>query len=143
MAREFEIDLTRFVDALDDAAETMAAGAKRGMHDALDDWRVKAIDIAPLDKSTLRRSFGKNEISGEGLSLTGEFAVNTTERDKRKGGKRFNYAYYIHEKDAGGKKLRHPGTVKKFLDVPAEQNEDKWLRGIEQEIEDELKRKGW
>lgn len=142
MVRDFELDLSRFTRALNDAADTIADGAKRGMHDVLDEWRVKAIDVAPLEKSTLRRSFGKNEVSGEGLDITGEFTVNTTEKSKRTG-KRFNYAYYIHEKDAGGKKLRHPGTVKKFLDEPLKQNEGKWLKDIEDEIESELKRKGW
>lgn len=141
MARSFEIDLSRFINALDDAAEEIATGAKRGMHDALDDWKREATDIAPIDKGTLRRSITVGDINGSGLNLVGEITANATE--KSRSGGRFNYAYYIHEKDAGGRKLRTPGTEKKFLDVALERHEDEWVRNIESEIEHELKRKGW
>lgn len=141
MARNFELDLTRFLHAVDDAAEAIADGAKRGMHDALDEWKRVATDLAPIHKTTLRRSITVGEINGDGLDLTGEITANAIE--KSRSGKRFNYAYYIHEKDAGGKKLRVPGTEKKFLDVALERNQDGWMRDIESEIDDELKRKGW
>lgn len=140
MPRSLELDLTGFLRDLDVAAETIADAAKRGMHDALDDWKREAVDVAPIDKGTLRRSIAVGEINGEGVNLTGEVVANAIEKS---GGRRFNYAYYIHEKDAGGKKLRTPGTEKKFLDIPAEKHGDEWLRNIENEIADELKRKGW
>jgi hypothetical protein len=141
MARSFEIDLSQFIADIEDAAEAIADGAKRGMHDALDEWKREATDLAPIDKGTLRRSISVGEIEQNGLNMTAEISANATE--KSRSGRRFNYAYYIHEKDAGGKKLRTPGTEKKFLDVALDRNEAKWIRDIESEIKDEIKRKGW
>lgn len=141
MARSLEIDVSRFTQALEDAAAAIADGAKRGMHDALDDWKRKATDIAPIDKSTLRRSITIGEINQNGLSMEGDISANATEQSRS--GRRFNYAYYIHEQDAGGKTLRVPGTEKQFLDVALQRNERKWIDGIEREIEDELRRRGW
>jgi hypothetical protein len=136
-----EFNARQFTEALEDAAEVIADGLVNGLHGALDNWRIEARNIAPLDKGTLRRGFGENEISGSGLDLTGEFAVVATERSRR--GQRFNYAYYIHEKNMGGKSLRHPGTEKKFLDVALERNDDRWKKQIEDDIQDELRRRGW
>lgn len=133
-------DMRRLMRALDGAAETIATGAKRGLHDALDEWQAESTDIAPLDKGTLRRGF-KSDISNKGRNLVGEVTVNATEKSRKHG--RFNYAYYIHEQDAGGKSLRTPGTEKKFLEIPLKENEDKWLADIERQIQAELKRKGW
>ncbi|NGQ95498.1 HK97 gp10 family phage protein [Brevibacillus sp. SYP-B805] len=130
MARDFELDVTKFIRALDGATEAIARGAKRGLHDALDDWRREATDVAPLDKGTLRRGID-TQIEGDGLDLTGEISAVAIE-DSRKG--RFNYAYYLHEVKGEIKNPTTPGTIAKFLDVPAEQNEKKWLDMIEDEI---------
>lgn len=142
MARdfEFELDLTRFAHALHNAAETIADGAKRGLHDALDEWRREATNLAPLDKGTLRRGIHTPPIEGDGLNLTGEIVANAIE-DTGKG--RFNYAYYIHEVKGEIKNPTTPGTIAKFLDVPAEQHAEKWMREIEREIEIELKKHGF
>ncbi|WP_127506927.1 HK97 gp10 family phage protein [Paenibacillus humicus] len=141
MAAEFEFNMSRFLHAIEGAADTIAAGAKRGMHDALDDWKREAVDVAPIDKGTLRRSISVQEIEGAGANLTGGISANAVERTK--GGRRFNYAYYIHEVKGDEFSGKTPGTVGRFLDVPAEKNGEKWMRGIEAEIADELKRKGW
>lgn len=140
MTLELSLDLTKFIADLEATAEAIAEGARNGMHDALDEWKREAVDIAPIDKGTLRRGIQKGEIEGEGANLTGE--ITSTAIESRKG-KRFNYAYYIHEKDAGGKSLRTPGTVKRYLEAPLKKNGDKWLRNIEKEIEAAVKRKGW
>jgi len=139
--KSLELDISRFIHALEDAVETVADAAKRGMHDALDEWKAESVDVAPIDKSTLRRSIHVGEISGDGANLTGEVVANAIESNK---GRRFNYAYYLHEVAPGkGINTRTPGTTLKFLDQPAEKHGDKWLREIEAEIESELKRKGW
>lgn len=138
---KFELDLSAFLSAIEGAADDIADGAKRGMHDALDAWVREAVDVAPIDKSTLRRSITKAGVEQTVEGVIGTVTANATEKSKRYG--RFNYAYYIHERDAGGKKLRKPGTVKRFLAEPAEKHAEKWLRDIEDEIKDELKRKGW
>lgn len=155
MAREsieFSINLSEFAKAIREAPEVAAEAAKRGMHDALDDWKRKAVDVAPLSKGggTLRRSIHTEPIKGEGLALTGEISASAIEvASKGKwAGKRFNYAYYLHEifPNKHGHSFKHPstpGTVPDFLDQPAARNGEKWIRDIEKEIIDELKRKGW
>lgn len=135
MAIDFEFDLTPLLHLIEKSPEAAARGAKRGLHDALDDWVREARDIAPIDKGTLRRSITAHEVEGDGLNLEGTVSANATER-WRDG--TFNYAYYIHEV------TEHAVTGDpKFLDNPAKENENKWRGWIEDEIRDELKKAGW
>jgi len=142
MAREFELDLSKFIRDLNGATEAIARGAKRGLHDALDDWRREATDVAPLSENggTLRRGIETPPIEGDGLNLTGEVVAAAFEDWK---GQRFNYAYYLHEVKGEIKNPTTPGTVAKFLDEPARQHADKWMREIEAEIEREVKKHGF
>lgn len=139
MELELEIDLAKFAAALEKVPETVYTAAKRGMHDALDEWQREATDIAPLDKGTLRRGIS-TQIEGEGPDMVGEITAVAIE-DSGRG--RFNYAYYLHEVKGEIANPTTPGTEAKFLDIPAEKNEKKWVREIEAEIADELKRNGW
>lgn len=139
MARGLEIDLTKFAKALREVPEVTFRAAKRGMHDALDEWQRESTDIAPLDKGTLRRGIDTG-IDGEGADMVGEITAVAIE-DSGKG--RFNYAYYLHEVKGEIANPTTPGTEAKFLDIPAEKNEKKWMREIETEIASELKRRGW
>jgi hypothetical protein len=135
MAAEFEFDLTPLLRLIERSPEAAARGAKRGMHDALDDWVREARDIAPVDSSNLRKQIKDQPIKGSGLNLEGTVTANATER-WRNG--TFNYAYYIHEV------TEHAVTGDpKFLDNPAKQNERKWYGWIEDDIKDELKKAGW
>lgn len=136
MAREFELNTQEIDRLFRQSPEAAAKGAKRGLQDSLRDWKLQATNIAPLDKGTLRRGIKNERVSGHGLDLQGDISSTAKERN-------FNYAYYIHEQDAGGKNLRTPGTVKKYLDVSGEQNKDKWMRWVEEEIRTELEREGW
>lgn len=139
MEISFDLDFGRFLKAIEESPEAVMDGAKRGMHDVLDDWQAEAIDIAPLDKGTLRRSITQQPLDVSNGEIIGEITANAIEVSKKG---RFNYAYYIHEMDAGGKDLRHPGTEKKFLEVPAKRNEKKYAGLVEDQIAEELKRKG-
>jgi len=139
MEISLNIDFGRFISALEESADAVMDGARTGMHDALDRWQADATDVAPLDTGTLRRSIKQEPISIKNGEIVGEISANAIEMS-RSG--RFNYAYYIHEKDAGGKKLRHPGTVKKFLEVPLRRNESKYADMVEKQIVAALKRKG-
>jgi hypothetical protein len=137
MARQFELN-TSGLEKLFRKSPTLAAtGAKRGLHDSLDDWVREARDIAPLDKGTLRRGINSEGVKGTGLNLLGE--VSSVAVESSKAG-RFNYAYYIHELDAGGKSVN---GEKQYLDKSGDQNKAKWSRWIEEEIEAELRKGGW
>ncbi|MCG5252621.1 HK97 gp10 family phage protein [Brevibacillus agri] len=139
MAMEIEFDLAKFERALREVPEVVFKAAKRGMHDVLDEWRQEAVDIAPLDKGTLRRGID-TRIDGNGLDMAGEINAVAIE-DSGRG--RFNYAYYLHEVKGEIANPTTPGTEAKFLDIPAEKHGNKWMRDIEAEIADELKRNGW
>lgn len=141
MPKSFEIDLGKFAEMIEKAPEVVAKAARLGMHDVLDEWKAESVDVAPIDKGTLRQTITIEQIQGNGLDLSGGISANATVRSKS--GRRFNYAYYIHELDAEGKSLRTPGTEKQFLDEPAKRNEEKWVSDIEREVESELKEAGW
>lgn len=133
MAKDFELDLGPLRNLIAKSPEAAGRGARQAMDDIKDDWVRGARDIAPLDTSNLRQQIA-GEVEGQELNSK----VIVTANAAQKG---FNYGYYIHEENAGGKSLRTPGTVKKFLDESAD--EAKWQRWIEEEITDELKRAGW
>ena len=133
MAREFELNFTRFQAALAMAPNAAMRGAKRGLHDALDDWVRESRDIAPIDKGTLRRGIKADGVRQVNGKLEATISSQAIEGD-------FNYAYYIHEEDAGGKNV---SGEKKYLDKSAEENRNKWLGWVEDEIKTELRRGGW
>lgn len=139
MARTFELDITKFERALQEIPDITYAAAKRGIHDALDEWKRESTDIAPLDKGTLRRGIDTH-IEGDGADMVGEVTAVAIEDS---GNGRFNYAYYLHEVKGTIANPTTPGTEAKFLDIPAEQNGKKWMRDIEAEIKQETKKHGW
>jgi hypothetical protein len=146
---EISIDLSRFLNAIEEASQIVGDGAKRGLHDVMDEWLIKSRDVAPLDKGTLRRSMS-TDIKGSGIDLTGEISAAAIEVAKKGkwAGQRFNYAYYLHEvyPKKHGESFKNPttpGTIPQYLDKPAKQNEDKWKQHIEKEIEKALREKGW
>lgn len=140
--RHLELDLSRFADKLSKAGNTIRKGVKVGMHDVLDDWKREATDLAPLSESggTLRKSI-TTELSIGGDTFEGVITANATEKSKNYG--RFNYAYYIHEIGGEIKNPTTPGTIDKFIDKPADENDDRWLKLVEQEIEKQLRKDGW
>jgi hypothetical protein len=133
MAKDFELDLGPLRKLIERSPEAAGRGAKQAMDDIKDDWVRGARDIAPLDTGNLRRQIA-GEVEGHDLNQK----VIVTANAAQKG---FNYGYYIHEENAGGKSLRKSGTVKKFLDQSAE--EEKWKRWLEEEIKNELRGAGW
>lgn len=139
MAENLELDLSGFINKINTTAESIAKGARTGMHDVLDDWKRESTDLAPMDKGTIRRSID-TEIEGDGLDLEGSITANATEKW---GDGRFNYAYYIHEVKGDIKNPTTPGTIAKFLDKPAEDNEKRWQKMIENAIEEKIKKEGW
>ncbi|WP_029100214.1 hypothetical protein [Brevibacillus thermoruber] len=141
MSFVFELDLSRFQRALEQAPETVFTAAKRGMHDALDDWKREATDVAPFAKGTLRRGINPGDIEQNEEGLIGEITAVAVESSPK--GSRFNYAYYLHEVKGEIKNPTTPGTTAKFLDEPAEKHGKRWVRMIEDEIEAEMRKGGW
>ncbi|MGC4375802.1 HK97 gp10 family phage protein [Fictibacillus sp. Mic-4] len=133
MAKSFELDVSGLKRLMASSPEAAARGAKRGLHDALDDWVREARNIAPIDKGTLRRGITAEGVTGKGINLKAEINSTAIERG-------FNYAYYIHEEDAGGKNVN---GEKQYLDKSAQENQTKWQRWIEEEIVAALKNEGW
>lgn len=133
MSREFSLDLRHLDRAIRMSPVVAGRGAQRAMNDIKDDWIREARDIAPLDKSNLRQ-----QIAGETTKQLLETDVVLTANAQQRG---FNYGYYIHELDAGGKSLQTTGTVKKFLDESVD--ESKWSERIVSEITEELRGAGW
>lgn len=139
MARDFELDLGPLRQLIAKSPEAAGRGARQAMDDIKDDWVRQARDIAPLDTGNLRRQIA-GEVEGQELNSKVIVTANAVQSSTGKW-KRFNYGYYIHEENAGGKSLRTPGTVKKFLDESAD--EEKWQRWLEEEIRNELDKAGW
>lgn len=145
MAFEIKFDFSELMDAIKQAPEAVAKGAKRGLHDALDEWQDESRNLAPLRWGELRDSI-KTDIEVDASGLTGKIGALAVETNKR--GESFNYAYYLHEihPEKHGNKFANPsvpGTVPKFLDTAAEGKENRWRRMIETEIEKDLKKVGW
>ena len=139
MAREFELDLGPLRKLIEKSPEAAGRGARQAMDDIKDIWVAKAVNKAPIDKGNLRKQI-EGEVEGNALDSKVIVTANATQRSK-KTGKTFNYAYYIHEENAGGNSLKTPGTVKKFLDEAAD--EAKFKQMLEEEIIDALKGEGW
>lgn len=139
MAMEFTFDLSRLSEAIRRAPEAAGRGAKQGLDDIKDDWVRESRDIAPTDTTNLRKQI-HGDVENPGLN--GQVIISAPAMSTWKG-RPFNYAYYIHEENAGGKSLKTPGAEKKFFDVSGKNREDEWQRWLEEEIERELKREGW
>jgi len=134
MAGEFYFDSGLMSQALARSIDATARGLQNGLTDVKNDWKAESVDAAPIDTSNLRQQIVA-EVFTEGTGSGVEITANAT-----RGSRRFNYAYYIHEENAGGANVN---GEKKFLDKPAQDNKEKWARWIEDEIESELRRAGW
>lgn len=132
MASEFTLDTSALDRALQISPLAANKGAATALKDIKNDWVADSVDIAPLDKRNLRDQIN-GKVFDPGTSGRIEVAVPAI-----RGG--FNYAYYIHEHDAGGKAVN---GEKKFLDKAYEDNEAKYQQWLEDEIEAELRRAGW
>lgn len=134
MAGEFYFESNGLAQAMERSIDATARGMLNGLTDVKNDWKAESVDAAPIDTSNLRQQIAA-EVFTEGDSTGVEITANAT-----RGSRRFNYAYYIHEEDAGGANVN---GEKKFLDRPALDNKEKWADWIEREIESELRRAGW
>lgn len=129
----------RYEERLTNAIED---GAMTGTHDVMDDWKRQATDLAPLGKTgDLRRGI-ETDVKHNGKTWTGEI---TSTAVTMRGGRRFDYATYLHDTypEKYGDTFKNPstpGTIPRYLAVPAEENEAEWARIFEGEIKAALKR---
>lgn len=137
---EFTLDISKFKRAINNAPQKVGKGATRAMGDIKDDWVRGSRDIAPLENRNLR-----DNINGE-VKLDGRLPYVEIESNAYAdtGGRRFNYAYYIHEgyMRADGKSLRTPGTVEKYLEESIDKRKAEYKQWLIDEIKSELKG-GW
>ena len=136
---EFTLNTRKLRNAMRVAPTAVGRGAKTALTDIKDDWVRGAVDIAPLDKTALRQSIS-GVVINPGMSGIVEIEANATQDT---GGRRFNYAYYIHEENAGGRTLKLAGAEKKFLDEAMKRRKDEYQRWLIEEINEELRRAGW
>ncbi|AUM66376.1 hypothetical protein C0R09_18650 [Brevibacillus laterosporus] len=137
---EFEFDMRAFKDAIQRTPEVVFAATKRGMHDAMDEWKAESVDVAPLDKGTLRRGIS-TEVRQKNGEVSGEISAVAIENTPK--WPNFNYAYYIHEVKGDIKNPTTPGTVAKFIDAPADEHKQKWLKDIEDGVKAEVQKLGF
>lgn len=130
---DLKFDTAAFAAAVERKIERVTAGAKTGMHDAMDELLRESRDLAPLDKATLRRG-SWTEVTESGDTVTGEVFYSAVE-DGPNG--RVNYALYMHEFDGKTEYANPttPGTQPKYLEQPLKTNASRYLQLIADEIE--------
>ena len=130
-------NINDYLRLLRQTPHAMADGVKSATSDIKKDWHTGAERIAPIDSGDLRKQI-KSKVEGGGIERDVVIESNVHSNG-------FNYAYYIHEGHmaADGKRLRTPGTVEKYLEESAEQRKAEWARWLEDDVEGELRSKGW
>jgi len=127
----------RLEDAIDE-------GSRIGTGDVLDEWKREAVNLAPLDKGTLRRNI-KTELVTHGDTVSGEISASVIET---RNGRRFDYAAYLHDEYPlkHGETFKNPttaGTIPRFIDKPLEEHGAEWAADIERGIKETLRRRGF
>ena len=140
MPRDLELDLTGLMRALrgfEDEAQRSLHGT---MDEIKDNWVQEARDITPVKTRVLRE-----EIHGtvEGSGLDSKILVTGNATNNSKGYRSFNYGYWLHEVAPSSTNLSTPGTVLKFLDQSAQENEAKWMQWLEEDIRQAARRRGF
>lgn len=135
----FEFDGSGFLYHLGAKQLRAQASAKLGMHDSIDDLALISQNIAPIDKSTLRKSVDKRVYWDSPTALVGEVGFTAVEKN---GGSRFNYALWTHEETYSlGEQSSAAGSFSgykvgnKYLERPLKRESKKYVKWIAKEIE--------
>jgi hypothetical protein len=133
-----EFDFAGVVANMETATRRVRQAARDGVQDSVDDLKRIAADIAPIDSSDLRRS-GHATVRQTPTETVGEVSFSAVDNS---GGRRFNYAIWIHEGEynLGPLSAAAPGTDgyevgNKYLERPLKGEAEKYLRWIAEEIE--------
>lgn len=116
MSKQAEFDFSGMLAGLERKVSNIEA-AKREMGDCMDDLLAESMNIAPLDKGTLRNT-AWTEVNSDGKTVSGAVYYSAVESS---GGGRFNYALKVHEMGEF-KNPTTPGTNPKFLSEPLKKN---------------------
>lgn len=128
----FEFDTSDFMNLLKVKESDIKESTSERMHDCLDDLARISTNIAPIDKTTLRRS-ETDEVFEENGQIVGEISFSATEDN----GGRFNYAYWTHEMDyeLGEQSASSPGTDgydvgNKYVERPLKGESKKYMQWL-------------
>lgn len=144
MAVSISFNLSEFEKLLNEAIDEIRMGARDGLQEVMEDWQEKSTNVAPLDTGELRRNI-KTDITGDvgTANLTGEITTYAVSSYSEKW-PNFNYAYYLHEVFPRPR-FAHPttpGTIPKFFDEVAMDNERQWKQDIEHRILQNIRKGG-
>ena len=95
MAKEIELDLSKIITLTERLTDLSGREVNHAFSDISDDWVRQARDIAPIETGNLRQQI-VGEVEGSGINSK----VIVTANAMQKG---FNYSYYIHEAESGGR----------------------------------------
>jgi hypothetical protein len=107
------------------------------MHDVTDDLLRESRDLAPIDKSTLRKTSFKS-VEKEGEAIVGIVSYGIKEEDNEGG--HFNYALLMHE--SRDYTPSTPGTGPKYLERPYKKNLNRYQQWLADAIKRGLERSG-
>lgn len=131
---KIEFDCQAFFSALDWTKEEVRRGAEKGMEDATNDLLEKSRNLAPLDKSTLRKTAGR-DIKVTHTGVKGEVYFHVPEEVS---GKDVDYALITHELGESYKDPTTLGTQPKYLERPLKENAEEYKQMIADAIREEL-----
>ncbi|WP_404351674.1 hypothetical protein LG311_10275 [Sutcliffiella horikoshii] len=134
----FEFDGADFLKGLGAKELKTRAASELGMRDSTDDLAMISQNIAPIDKSTLRKNVDKRITWESPTRLAGEVGFSAVEKD---GNGRFNYALWTHEQsyNLGEQSADSPGfkgyaVGNKYVERPLKGESQKYIGWIMKEI---------
>ena len=130
---QLEFDDRELKNALNKTPSIVGKLMEREMKEIRNDWRKQARDLAPIDSNNLRRRMG---VQFKGSLLNVEVGVSSNADSDG-----FNYAYYIHELNNGGKGVK--SGVAKYLDTAGEESQAKWQTWLESALKRAIEEAGW
>lgn len=116
--------------ALQETDQRLVRGAREGVEEILDDWRVEAMDIAPYLTGTLHDSIHAEPVAN--VLKVGDISGTISANAVKSG---FNYAYYIHEESK-----RAVSGDPEFLETPSKENAARWQKIFDDAVKRNLGR---
>jgi hypothetical protein len=136
----FDFDFHGMYAHLREKENEILEAEQRAVDDATDDLKRISENIAPIYKSTLRKSANKSVKVRKNGDVVGEVTFSAVENSSGYG--RFNYAYWTHEMEyeLGPESAEASGTDgyevgNKYLERPLKGESNKYLEWAAEELE--------